>query len=514
MDANLDDARVEPQARPRGGWLSGGAIVLAVGASLALADVAAADSAPSLGELRSAFASKAPPGLEWQEQGDLSLTIKAGPGHVDGFGRCRRGRPVVISGNAVGEPVRAECAAGTYTARVHLGAADGDEMVASQLLLDGTIIAARHATPVRPRREQEIVPTQLNAALSSAAPGDRLVLRPGTYANVKVDLPAGKGGTSGSPVVIDGDHAVTLTGATQLKIAGGHVVLRRLKFQDAGAATIIVTGPNIRITESEFTGCGDPRRPQAECLLIMEGGARLELDFNTFAGSLSMSIKLRAGPDISSSQPVHASIHHNIFRDILRRSDNGQEPIQIAGPGGGGSNVSLRTRVEHNLFFHAEGDREAISIKAPGVSVRWNAFRDMDAAPNFRGSPDNALTENVLIRTRSIRIAGRNNQVTGNILLCPHGGVGLLISHGSPGYEAAINNVIRDNVVAATKTGVLFAAQTQPLETLATANVVTGNTFHLSRSGPVVEVLPETAAAAVRSGNTLSATPSGQKLCP
>ena len=481
-----------------------------IGALALLSSDAVAASAPSVGELRSAFSSREPPRLTWQGQVELSITVASAPDRVDVTGSCRNNRPVVIAGRTAA-PAQADCNSSRYAARLPAGAAQS-EIVASQVMLDGTILAARFLPPPPPGRSTLIAPADLPAALASAAPGDRLVLVPGRYDGVRIDLAVSRG-TASAPVIIDGNHAATFTGASQFKVRAGHVVFRALRFENAAAAPVIITAPGVRVTESEFIGCGDALRPQAECFLIMENAARLEIDFNTFVASLSMSIKLRAGADDAPLQPIDASIHHNVFRDIVRRSSNGQEPIQVAGPGGGGSNVALRTRIEHNLFFRANGDVEAISIKTPGLTVRWNAFRDMDAAPNLRGSPDNILADNVLIRTRPIRIAGPNNLVAGNILLCPAGGIALFVSHASPGYVVAADNVIRDNIVAVNKKGVLFAAQTEPLETVAHGNEIAGNVFHLSLPGPVIEVRPPEVFAAVMSGNRISATAS-QKVCP
>ena len=487
---------------------------IALGCALAVlsATGVTAASGPTPGDLRAAFASREPPRLVWQGQIELTIAVVNAPDHVDVTGGCRNGRPVVIAARSAAEPARVDCNASRYAARLPAGSA-GSEIVASQLMLDGTILAARYRTVPPGGRTTLIRPADLPAALASAAPGDRFVVAPGRHDGVRIDLTVSKG-TPSAPIVIDGNHAATFTGATQIKVNARHLVFRALRFENAAASTILISAPDVRVTESEFIGCGDAQRPQAECLLILGGAARAELDFNTFVGTLSMSIKLRAGADADPSQPTDASIHHNVFRDIVRRSSNGQEPIQVAGPGGGGSNVALRTRIEHNLFFHADGDVEAISIKTPGLLVRWNAFRDMDAAPNLRGSPDNTLAENVLIRTRPIRLAGPNNLVAGNILLCPLGGIALYVSHGSPGYAVAADSVIRDNIVAAAKRGVLFAAQTQPLETVAHGNEIAGNTFHLTQPGPVIEIRPPEVSAAVNSGNRISATASGQKVCP
>ena len=228
-----------------------------------------------------------------------------------------------------------------------------------------------------------------------------------------------------------------------------------------------------------------------------------------------MSIKVRAGPDFSTDQPANVSIHHNVFRDIRRSSENGQEPIQIAGPGGGGSEAVLKTRIEHNLFYRAEGDREAVSMKGPGTLLRWNAFRDMDAAPNLRGARETTIAENVLIRTRPIRIAGRNHRVVGNILLCPmNRGSGFIVSHGSPGYGAATDNLVRDNIVASAGSGVAFAAQSQPVEATARGNQVIGNAFYLPKSAPAIKMQPDNIAGEIAAINKLAASENGESLCP
>ena len=446
----------------------------------------------------------------WHGDADLSLVIVRNGDEFAANGRCRRGRQVVISGASVREPVRTDCAAGSYA--VELGRVGPGEIVASQVLLDGNILAARHPASPPLRRESRVSPENLSAAFASAAPGDLLVLEPGTYEDVKLNL-AGGGGTPDAPIIIDGRHAVTFTGASKLRIEASHVILRGLTFRDVGATALVISGAGVRITESEFIGCGDAHRTQAECVIVVHGGTQAEIDFNSFVGSKSMSIKIRAGPDGTSDQPVSASVHHNVFRDIPRLSDNGQEPIQIAGPGGGGSHAMLGTRIEHNLFYRANGDREAVSMKTPGTVLRWNVFRDMDAVPNFRGAYENTMAENLLIRARPIRIAGRAHRVAGNIVLCPRQGIGFVISHGSRGYAAAIDNVLRDNVIAASKAGVVFAAQTQPIQKMAHGNRIVDNRFHLPAERRAVRLGPEHMLDEISAANTLSASERGPELC-
>lgn len=470
-----------------------------------LAAIDGAVSAPAIGDVKTAIAASSPPSLSWQ--GDAGITIRVDPNGQVG-GQCHDRRPVVIR---TGDQVQTvACSGRRYAARIR--SKSGDTLTATQILPDGSIVAARDGHPRGAPTGQHVAPTQLGKALASARPGDRIVVAPGTYADAAINLGNG-GGAAGRPVVIDGNNAVTLTGATRIQVGAGHVVLRGFTFRDVGIGAITITAPGARVTESQFLNCGEAQKPQAECVIVRLGGENAEIDFNTFAGSRSMSIKIRAGSDDDRSQPFNAFIHHNVFRDIPRLSKNGQEPIQIAGPNGGGSNIELRTRIEHNLFYRAEGDLEAVSLKTPGIALRWNVFRDMDAAPNIRGNRNAVLTDNLLIRTRPIRINGSGHRIEGNVVVCPPTGVGFVLSHGSPGYETAIGNLIRDNVIATKRVGILIAAQTQPLETVARGNKIVSNTFHLPKNRPIYEIRPADMESKVNQDNSLTSDRRGRDLC-
>lgn len=472
---------------------------------MALTTIERGIAAQAVSDLKTAIAAQSAPVLKWQ--GDDGITINLAPGSAIS-GRCHAMRPVVILDGRTTTTV--DCNGGRYSAQRRSAA--GDTVVATQILFDGSIVAARlnHATIAQPARR--FAPAQLATALASARPGERLIIEPGTYTDAVIDLTRG-GGAAGQPVTIDGNNSVTFTGATRINIGASHMVLRGFAFRDVGTDAVTVTGPSVRITETIFENCGDPHKPQAECVIVRLGGTNTELDFNTFAGSRSMSIKIRAGNDGDRNQPFDAFIHHNVFRDIPRLSNNGQEPIQIAGPNGGGSNIELRTRIEHNLFYRAEGDREAVSLKTPGIALRWNVFRDMDAAPNIRGSRKAVVTDNLLIRTRPIRINGSNHRVEGNTVLCPAAGVGFVVSHGSPGYETAVNTLIRDNVIATKRIGILVGAQTQPLEAIAHGNKIVSNMFYLPKNRPVYEIRPAEMEARINQDNGFTGDRRGPDLC-
>jgi hypothetical protein len=504
MDTDLDDVRFGRPARAAGAISYAAIAGLIVLSTQALVGVAAAESATS--DLQSAIAAKSTPTLTWQDKNGLTIRMSSGEQRIVG-GQCHARRPVVVLDGRTAKPV--DCADGRYAVRLQPTAQA--EVVATQILPDGSIVAARHDLR-RTATGNRATPAQLAKTLAAARPGDHILVEPGTYADVIINFAQG-GGAAERPVVIDGNNAVTFTGATRIQVETGHVVLRGFSFRDVGTEAVTVTAPHVRITESNFVNCGDPKRPQAECVIVRLGATNAEIDFNTFTGSHSMSIKVRAGGDGERSQPTHAFIHHNMFRDIVRQSSNGQEPIQIAGPNGGGTSAELHARIEHNLFYRAEGDREAVSLKTPGTTLRWNVFRDMDAAPNIRGSRNAVVAGNLLIRTRPIRINGSDHRIEGNTILCPAAGVGFVVSHGSPGYETAVNTIIRNNVVATKRVGILFGAQTQPLETMAHGNKITGNMFHLPKSRPIYEIRPPETESRINQDNSLTGDRRGPELC-
>jgi hypothetical protein len=506
MDSNLDDACIEPSARARNQIV--GTIVVGLIAALTLTSIGGAAAAPVASDLQAAIAAKSPPDLRWKGSIGITIGVVSGSESRQVSGQCHAGRPVVVLAGNVATSV--DCAGSRYTVRIRSDS--GDALVATQVLLDGNIVTARHDNARTAPAAQRVAPAQLSKALASARPGDRLVIEPGTYADAAINLTNG-GGATGRPVILDGNNAVTFTGSTQIQVGTGHVVLRGFMFRDVGVGAITIAAPSVRITESIFENCGDPKKPQAECVIARAGGENAELDFNTFIGSRSMTIKIRAGGDGDRGQPTDAFLHHNVFRDIARLSNNGQEPIQIAGPNGGGTNAELRARIEHNLFYRAEGDREAVSIKTPGTMLRWNVFRDMDAAPNIRGSRNATVSDNLLIRTRPIRINGSDHRVEGNVVLCPTAGVGFVVSHGSPGYETAVNTLIRDNVIATKRVGILFGAQTQPLETMAHGNKLVSNTFYLPKNRPIYEIRPAETESTINQDNSLAGDRRGPDLC-
>ena len=175
---------------------------------------------------------------------------------------------------------------------------------------------------------------------------------------------------------------------------------------------------------------------------------------------------------------------------------------------------SCMRRIEHNLFYRAEGDREAVSIKTPGTTLRWNVFRDMDAAPNIRGS------RNAVVSGQSpdphaphphqrLRSPGREQRYA-----CARPRASALSSRTARrATRRRSTRVIRNNVVATKRVGILFGAQTQPLETMAHGNKIVANMFHLPKNRPIYEIRPPDTESRINQDNSLTGDRRGPDLC-
>ncbi len=400
--------------------------------------------------------------------GGPDLTVKRGKG--DRWqGKCTGIFDVVVEdANSVSRV--APCIDGTWQATVRGG---GKPKRVSQITRYGAIAVRQVAVdPVhRPPRATQ----SLRETLAGLRAGEKILLRPEVITSGTVVIPRELGGTPSRPTVLDGGHAVIFTGSAGIEVRAGHVVLTGFRFEHTRGTALSVTAPGAMLMDSTFIGCGDPLRPQSQCIIATGNARGLRIEGNSFVGSNAMTIKVRSSDEVSAPQPAAVLIRYNLFADIHKHSSNGQEPIQIAGPGGGEGKIVLGTRVEHNIFLRANGDAEAISFKTPGNMARWNVFYHSDSAPNFRGAPDNAVTGNLLYRTRPLRIAGKRNRISGNVIACPTQSVAVVLTLGSPGYRAAEDSVVSGNIILA-RDGLKYAAQEPPGEP-ARRNAITDNLF-------------------------------------
>jgi hypothetical protein len=412
-------------------------------------------------------------------------------------GRCKGIFDVVIETESV-ESLAVPCIRGNWSIT---SVAQGRIARVSQISPEASILVKQVATELSTaQRVIKISPDRLPDVIAKLRPGDRVEVEPGVLQAPQLDIPKEIGSMLSQPIVISGANRVTLSGRVRISIEAQNVTLSGFNFQGTDAETIIVTGQGFRLIHSKFDRCGNSQNTRSHCIELTGGAANSVIAFNEFSASQSMTIKVRENLTGGNQQPIGISIHHNIFRDIIRLSGNGQEPIQIAGENGGDSKVTFNTHIDHNIFLRTDGDNETISLKGPGNSVRWNVFYDTNSSPNLRGAANNALIGNLLVNTRAIRIAGSGNRIEKNYIICPTQPFAILMSLGSEGYRAAKNTIISKNLLVGVS-GIRFAPQTWPITETVDGNTITTNEFVLERNNKAL--FGEGGVPALESTNSL-----------
>ncbi|MDH7570455.1 MAG: chondroitinase-B domain-containing protein, partial [Armatimonadota bacterium] len=188
------------------------------------------------------------------------------------------------------------------------------------------------------------------------------------------------------------------------------------------------------------------------------------VDHCEFVGSKSMSLGLR----ITSQETLgrRNRFDHNVFRDIIRYSDNGQEAIQL-GQGGPTDQLDAETVVEYNTFDNASGDAEFISNKSSRNLLRYNVAANCRGALVLRGGNHCRVEGNVLVRnTEGIRVHGGHHAVVNNLLLEIRG-QGIILGNGGPAYAPVEGCLIAHNTVVNPRLAGIATRSVHPDSTVA-----------------------------------------------
>ena len=251
--------------------------------------------------------------------------------------------------------------------------------------------------------------------------GDELVVKNGKYTGWATALVEGKG-TAEKPVVIrpETPGGVIFRGRTHIRLTGRHIVFKGFRFYHAGPAHVLymIDGEHIRVTQCQFSGCGDSGRTFSHIVRITRNCHHGRIDHCYFTASKSMSVGLRIFG--SEDLPRDNRIDHNIFRDIFKYWGNGQENIQLGGPSNcTPAEATARTLVEHCLFDNAWGDSETISNKSSSNTIRYNvAANCLFSAFTIRSGNDVRFEGNVMINNGGgVRVFGERHIIVNNLFL-------------------------------------------------------------------------------------------------
>lgn len=241
--------------------------------------------------------------------------------------------------------------------------------------------------------------SSLQAALDTARPGQRIVLAEGVHAAEK-PIKITKSGITVAAANVG--RTVFTRGGFELG-AVRDVTIEGFVFNGTSTMTVPVEAQATRITRNTYNG------DKSGASLTVSAND-VEVDHNTFSNRTNEGVYLQiTGPGSEIAQ--RTKVHHNYFYNHSFSGSNGGESIRL-----GYSHKQSKSAyavIEHNLFEKANGDPEAISVKASDNTVRFNTIRDSKGYIVLRHGNRTTVEGNLLFSS-GIRFHGNDHKVFNN----------------------------------------------------------------------------------------------------
>lgn len=231
-------------------------------------------------------------------------------------------------------------------------------------------------------------------ALLNAKPGDAIIVAPGIYNSVNIEMKSS--GTLEHPIFIIGspDGTTFIEGESQININADHVVIANFKFQNGFPSTdrgaVWLEGNHLRMTNIMFYNY---EQIGYDYKWVSMTGKFHEVDHNTFDGKKTGGALLTVWRDDIDYQ-FHI-IRNNIFKNYKDAGGaNGYETIRL-----GTSTYSQSDgyiKVEGNYFEDVSGEIEIISVKSGRNIIRNNTFKNSLGHITLRHGKNNLVENNVI----------------------------------------------------------------------------------------------------------------------
>lgn len=270
-------------------------------------------------------------------------------------------------------------------------------------------------------------PAAYAAAVKKAKPGDRIILRDGVWRDFQIIF-TGRG-TADKPITLTAQTpgGVILSGQSNLRIGGEHLVVSNLVFRDGYSPTKELIAfrrdsktpaSNTRLTGIVVDRFTNPDR-RAEDHWVAIYGTDNRVDHSWFAGKGNGGVTLAVIRPKGQPGENRARIDHNFFGPRPPLGSNGGETIRIST-----SDESLsdsRTIVENNWFEGCDGEVEIVSVKSGGNIIRGNMVVESQGAIVLRHGNGNLVERNIFLgrgkaSTGGIRVINRDQIVRHNYL--------------------------------------------------------------------------------------------------
>ncbi|MFB7211293.1 polysaccharide lyase 6 family protein [Streptomyces sp. NPDC056255] len=289
--------------------------------------------------------------------------------------------------------------------------------------LRGTAVAALAAVPLGTSMSVDASAAdkpvgslaELQSAINAAAPGDRIIVADGTYtvpSGGAINV-SGKNGTSAAPItivsksrggaVLRGERSFVFADSSNITVSG-------FAFRQSTTLEIPASCSSIRLTRNDFqhVDTGDP-------YWVVVRANNTKIDRNHFHDKTTAGIFLVVDGPGSTDMAQNIQILRNHFSNHSFAGDNGGESIRLGVSGRALSGA--HAVVEYNLFEHADGDPEAISVKSSDNTIRYNTIRNSRGGIVLRHGNRSRVEGNYLIGGgEGVRLYGNDHVIVNNYL--------------------------------------------------------------------------------------------------
>ena len=303
-------------------------------------------------------------------------------------------------------------------------------------------------------------------AVGGLQPGDVIMLANGEWRDFEI-LFTGFG-MPGQPIRLTAETkgGAIITGQSNLRMAGRHLVVSGLVFRDGYTPTNTVISfrrtrgdlaHHSRVTETVIDRFNNPERHETEHWVMMYGKHN-RFDHNHLVGKSTVGVTMAVRLDSEESQENYHRIDHNYFGPRPTLGSNGGETLRIGTSHHSRSNSF--TVVENNYFDRCNGEHEVISNKSGGNKFRGNLFFESRGTLTMRHGNGTVVENNVFLGNRvdhtgGIRIINADQVVRNNYM---HGltghrfGGALVVMNGVPNsplnrYDPVDNALIENNSI-------------------------------------------------------------------
>jgi len=322
-------------------------------------------------------------------------------------------------------------------------------------------VAAVPLAPAMAAVTQVSSQTEYETAVKALKPGDTIQLANGTWDDFEI-LFTGRG-EPGNPITLTAETKgeVIISGRSNLRIAGDHLVVSGLVFKDGYSPTNTVIAfrrtkgeyaNNSRVTEVVIDHFNNPERHETDFWVMMYGKNN-RFDHNHLEGKSNNGVTMAVRLDSEESQENHHRIDHNYFGPRPVLGSNGGETLRI-----GTSKYSLTdsfSTVENNYFDRCNGEVEIISSKSGSNIFRGNVFFESRGTLTLRHGNDNVVENNVFFgngvdHTGGIRLINKRQTIRNNYMSGLKGyrfGGALVIMNGVPNSPINRYHQVEDSLV-------------------------------------------------------------------